>query len=89
MPVYVLRTPVFTSLGMISLLPPAMAIEIAKDPTNHNLFPFEGLLQIVWVEIGPNIRETSSGHGFQRIFPMKDTIFCAAVTMVSVVVKTV
>ena len=47
-----------------------------------------GLLQIVWVEIGPNIRETSSGRGFQRIFPMKDTI-CAAVTMVSVVLKTV
>ena len=38
--VYVLHTPVFTSLGMISLFPPAMAIEIAKDPTNHNLFPF-------------------------------------------------
>jgi hypothetical protein len=25
----------------------------------------KGLLQIVWVEIGPNIRETSSGRGFR------------------------
>jgi hypothetical protein len=59
----------------------------SKNENTDNLT--KGLLQIVWVEIGPNIRETSSGRGFQRIFPMKDTIFCAALTMVSVVLKTV
>ena len=47
MPGYVLRTPVFTSLGMISLLPLAMAIEVAKDPTNHKLFPFE--IVLYWI----------------------------------------
>ena len=41
---YVLRTLVFTSLGMISLLPLAIAIEVAKARTNHNLFPFEIVL---------------------------------------------
>ncbi len=29
------------ALGLILPLPVALAIEIAKDPTSHNLFPFE------------------------------------------------
>lgn len=34
----------FVALGMILPLPMALLVEVALDPTSHNLFPFEILL---------------------------------------------
>lgn len=37
------------ALGMLAPLPFGLIYEIAKDPTNHNLFPFE--IAMVWVPV--------------------------------------
>ena len=44
---WITRTAWPVALGMISPLPIAFCVEVAKDPTSHNLIPFEVVL--FWV----------------------------------------
>jgi hypothetical protein len=41
--------PVFVAAGMLLPLPVATAIEIARDPTGHNLLPLEIILY--WIPV--------------------------------------
>lgn len=41
---YLLRTPHFIALGMVLPWPLAAILEIARDSTNHNLWPFEVII---------------------------------------------